>query len=190
MPWRIVTTLARMDRETVAEVLRIAAKQSGLSPQISPAGSSWSQQEIFAYVISPNGEPIALDNRELVEAAGRQVARELIAEVVRAVQSQQRSAPQRPQREIQVPIAGQPYSQDRPDVRGLKLVGDPHAVRVILGPAEAVAVSGETEVERDSGGVYNAFMAGGTVIRLRVAVLIEVAHPNLIAVVPATEAGA
>jgi hypothetical protein len=81
-----------------------------------------------------------------------------------------------------VPTTRQPYAQDRPDVRGLKLVGDPHALRVVLGPVETDAVSGETEVELDSGGTYNAFMAGGAVIRLRIPVVIEIAHPNLIGV--------
>jgi len=171
-----------LDKETSVEILRRAAEVSGLSPQISAHGSGVTPHTIDAYVISPQGEQITRANPELVETAAAQVARELIAAAARIVKEQQRSVPTRPQQEIPVPTTGQPFAQDRPDVRGLRLVGDPHALRVALGTVEVDDVSGETSVTRDTGETYNAFMAGGLVIRLRVSVLIEIAHPNLIGV--------
>ena len=171
-----------LDNETAAEILRRAARHSRLSPQFSASGSGLTNQEILAYVISPEGEPITLESEELVEAASVQLARELIAECVRLVQAQQLSVPGSPQHEIPVPTTGQPHAQDRSDVRGLKLVGDHRALRIALGPIELGDVSGQAQVERDTGELYGAFAAGGTVIRLRTPTLIEIAHPNLIGV--------
>ncbi len=168
-----------LDHETAAAILVRAAEHSVLTPQISPSGSAL-PHELLAFVISADGRPLTIEHPDLIDRAGAQVARELMAEAVRLVKAQQVSIPAHPQQEIAVPVTGQPYAADRPDVRGLKLVGDPHGLRAALGPVELDTASSEAMVERDTGETYNAGQVGGLIFRLRIPALIEIARPNLV----------
>jgi hypothetical protein len=171
-----------LDRQTGRAILDRAAELSRLLPQVSTTSAPGLEDDLFAYVIRPQGRQLTVAEPELVEVAAGQVARELIAEVIRRVQAQQQSVPGQWQQEIEVPYTGQPFATDRPDVRGMRLVGDPHGLRISLGGVEVDDVSRETQAVCDNGSVYNAFVAGGAVVRLRVRTRIEIVSPNLIGV--------
>lgn len=175
-----------LDPQISAEILQRAAQRSGLSVVIgqdTPVRST--KHELLAYVISPTGAPITADQQDLVETAAGQVAREMVAEAVRVVQSRQRGQGPDAIEEVAVPTTGQPFAQDRPDVRGLKLMGDIHAIRITLGAITVAETSSQAYVECDTDTYYNASMAGGAVIRLRIDLDIEISNPETVGVVDA-----
>jgi hypothetical protein len=168
-----------IDRETSDAILRCVAELSGLAPQISSVGAPTGAKDLEVFVISPDGRAITTEDPDLVEVTVGQVNRELIAEAVRDVQAQQPGVPPNPRQRIQVPTTGGPYATSRSDVRGLELIGDPKALGVALRPIRVANLSRNAEANLDTGEIYGAFAAGGTLLYLTVPVLIEIARPHL-----------
>lgn len=172
----------RIDQATSEAILRRVAEVSGLAPQISLVAAPAEATGVEVFVISPNGRAITTEDPDLIDVTAEQVARELTAEAVRVVQAQHQGVPPNPRQRIQVPTTGGPYATSRPDVRGLELVGDQKALLVALGPITVEGISHDADARLDTGEIYHAFAAGGTLLRLSVPVVISIVHPHLIGV--------
>jgi hypothetical protein len=179
--------LGSIDRAASDAILRRVAELSRLAPQINLAGAPTVATDLDVFVISPDGRAITTEDPDLIEVTAEQVDRELIAEAMLGVQALQPGVPPNPRQRIRVPTTGGPYATSRSDVRGLELVGDPKALRVALGPIRVGGVSRDADARLDTGEMYRAFVAGGTLLCLSVPVVIEIAHPHLIGVVEAQE---
>jgi hypothetical protein len=174
-----------IDRATSDAILGRVAALSGLTAQISSVAAPTGATDLEVFVISRDGRGITTEDPDLIDVTAEQVGRELVAEVVRRIQAQQPGIPPNPRHTIKVPRTGGPYATSRSDVRGLELVGDPNALRVALGPIRVERISRDADVMLDTGEMYRAFAAGGTLLSLRAPLVIQIAHPHLIGVAEA-----